>query len=174
MNIKTKAVVAGVSLILASFLLPHGASSKELKVGVINIEKIYASYEKAKQTTSEFQAERKQKQDEMDKKNDELKKMMDNYVKEKDSLTEAQRKEAETKIVAKRTEVMQFGRQTDDYLIKKNQQVTQARLQEISDTITKYAKENGFDLIIDKKSLPFFSQAFDISNTIITRVNAKK
>ena len=65
---------------------------------------------------------------------------------------------------------MQFQRQTDDYLIKKNQQVTQERLKEISDVVAKYAKDNSFDLIIDKKSLPFFSQALDISDKIIKMI----
>ena len=44
-----------VLFFVSVFLFPSFASAKNLKVGVIDVEKIYAGYEKAKQSFADFQ-----------------------------------------------------------------------------------------------------------------------
>lgn len=172
-SLKSKACIAGISIFFASLIFSPKAFPRELKIAVVDVEKIYNSYEKAKISDNEFQGERKQKQDELDKKTDELKKLVADYNKNKDSMKEQQRKDAQTKIIEKRNELADFKQKTDEQLLKKKQDVTQQRLKEISDVIQAYAKDNGLDLVIDKKALPFFSQGLDISGQVIDKLNNK-
>ncbi|MGC8977467.1 MAG: OmpH family outer membrane protein, partial [Candidatus Ratteibacteria bacterium] len=50
---------------------------------------------------------------------------------------------------------------------------TQVLLNDIAKVIQEYATKNGFDLILDKKSLPYFTNSFDISDEIIKILNQK-
>ena len=170
-NIKSKVVIAGASLLFLSFLFPANAFSKELKIGVVNVERIYASYNKAKKSYTEFQAKRKQLQEEYNSKLADLQKMVDNYNKEKNSMSKTQKKDALTKIVEEKNKVQTFLTDSDKKLVEENQQTTKKRLEEISTVIQTYAENNGYDIIIDKKSLPFFSKGLNITDQIISILN---
>ncbi|MCM8769445.1 MAG: OmpH family outer membrane protein [Candidatus Omnitrophica bacterium] len=162
-------VVAAVCLISLSTVL----AAKDLKVGVVDVEKVYAAYEKAKASAAEIQTERKSKQDELAKKREELKALREDYDKRKDKMTEAEKKEMEKKIADKSREILAFTNVSNQELQKKNQELTRARLDEIAKVIQDYATKNKYDLIIDKKSLPYFSSAYNVSDDIIKALNAK-
>jgi outer membrane protein len=170
-NLKSKIVLAGAAVIFSSFFLPSSAFSKGLKIGVVNVNRIYVSYKKAQESYIKFQGKRKKMQKEYNSKLADLKQMIDNYNKNKSSMSKAQRKEALTKIVKERNKVQTFLTDTDKKLVKENQQTTKKRLEEIETVIQTYAKDNGFDIIIDKKSLPFFSKELNITDQIINILN---
>ncbi|MGC8804679.1 MAG: OmpH family outer membrane protein, partial [Candidatus Ratteibacteria bacterium] len=88
-------------------------------------------------------------------------------------MTLSERKEMEGKIKAKKLEAQSFLEKTNAELLEKNRAMTQQRLKEISDVIQAYAKENNFDVIFDKKNLPYFSSTIDITDAIITKLNKK-
>jgi len=149
-------------------------SAQNLKVGVVDTEKIYSSYKKAQNTQKSFQAERKAKQEELAKKQGELQRMKEEYEGKKSRLRESEKKDYEVKIADKEKEIREFTRQTNAYLLRKNQALTQERLKEISDTISAYAQENKIDLVIDKKYTPYFSLTLTISDKIIEKLNSQK
>jgi len=157
---------------LILFILPSYSADK-LKVGVVDVEQIYSSYEKAKATTQDIKTKREAKQAELNKKQAELQALVDEYNKKKDSMKDTEKKEYEKKIQEKRTEVISFTRKTNEQLAAENKKEVQARLTEIANVIQDYAKKNGYDLIIDKKSLPFFSDALNITSEIIKALNKK-
>jgi len=148
-------------------------AQKSLKVGVVDVEKIYSSYEKVKQSSSDLQAEKKPKQEQYDKMVAEIKKMEDEYKEKASKMTASERKAFEGKIKAKKLEAQSFLEQTNTELLEKNRAITQQRLKEISDAIQAYGKENNFDIILDKKSLPYFTSTIDITDAIIAKLNKK-
>ena len=163
-----------MSVAIIGGILASAAQAKELKVGVIDVEKVYSSYDKAKASAVDFQKERKIKQAEMDKKQADLKALVDEYNKKKDKMRDGDKKDLEKKINDKKVEVLNYKRTTDAELIAKNRDVAQSRLKEVANAVQSYAKDKSFDLIIDKKSLPYFSNALDVSDEIIKLVNTPK
>ncbi|HOM27784.1 MAG TPA: OmpH family outer membrane protein, partial [bacterium] len=71
------------------------------------------------------------------------------------------------------TEINTFVRLTNQQLLEENRRKTQTLLTDIAKVIQDYATKNGYDLIVDKKSLPYFSNTFDISDEIIKILNQK-
>ncbi|MCM8822591.1 MAG: OmpH family outer membrane protein [Candidatus Omnitrophica bacterium] len=149
------------------------AFSKDFKAGVVDVEKVYSSYEKVKQSTSDLQSERKPKQEQYDRMIEEIKKMEDDYKAKASKMTLSERKSTESKIKAKKLEAQSFLEETNATLLEKNRAITQQRLKEISDTIQEYAKANNFDVVFDKKNLPYFSSTIDITDAIIAKLNKK-
>ncbi len=171
MNKKIIVVTAVVvsCLIFSSKIL----NAKEIKIGVVDVEKIYSEYEKAKKVREEIQTKRIEKQVELSKKQEELKKLQDEYNSKKDKMKDAEKKNYEDKINSLRTEINNFVRTINQQLLQETRNKTKGLLNEIAKVIQDYAKENNYDFIVDKKSLPYFSSGYDISAAIIKRLNSQ-
>ncbi len=144
-------------LTIATFLFTSIAYTKDLKIGVVDLEKIYSEYEKAKAAKEEIQQKRTEKQIELSKKQAELKKLVDEYNAKKSKMKEDEMKQYDKKINDLTTEINTFVKLTNQQLLEENKKKTQALLTDIAKVIQDYATKNSFDLIIDKKSLPYFS-----------------
>lgn len=168
-----KIIVGLIGVILPIVLSLRISNAKELKIGVVDVEKIYNEYEKAKKAKESIQEKRTEKQLELSKKQAELKRLVDEYNEKKSKLKESEMKEYEKKINDLTTEINTFVRLTNQQLIEENRKNTQTLLNEIAKVIQDYAKTNGYDLIVDKKSLPYFSNSFDISDEIIKILNER-
>lgn len=162
-----------IGLVGMIFLFASFAYTKDLKIGVVDVERVYNEYEKAKSAREEIQKERTEKQIELSKKQAELKRLVDEYNQKKSKLKEDEMKSYEKKINDLTTEINTFVRLTNQQLIEENRKKTQALLNDIAKVIQDYASKNGYDLIVDKKSLPYFSNSFDISEEIIKILNQK-
>lgn len=174
-NMQRPARVKGifVAVTILTLLTIPKAFSQSFKAGVVDIEKIYASYEKVKQSTEALQAEKNPKQEQYNKMLEEIKKMEDDYRAKATKMTLSERKTAESKIKAKKLEAQSFLEETNAALMEKNRAITQQRLKEISDAIQEYAKANKFDVVFDKKNLPYFTSTIDITEAIISKLNKK-
>jgi outer membrane protein len=169
---KSLRVIIVLACALFLFISPR-AFSKDFKAGVVDIQKVYAAYDKAKQSYVDLQAEKKKKQDEYDKKAAELKKMVDDFNANKDKMKDEQKKEALAKTKDAARELNNFKKQTDDYLLAENQDMTKERMQEIVDAAKAYGADNGFDLVAASNTLIYFAQPLDISDAIIKKLNKK-
>ena len=155
-----------------SFLMISSASySKELKVGVVDVEQVYASYGKAKVSREGIQTKKEAKQIELAKKQTDLQVLIDEYNKKKATLKESEKQDFEKKLRDLRTEIIAFTRLSNEQLTTENRQLVQLRLNEIAAVIQDYAKKNSYDLMVDKKSLPFFSDALNVTGEIIKILN---
>lgn len=173
MQVEKIARVIFTTIAVLGLISSPKAFSKNFRAGVVDVEKIYSSYDKVKQGLTDLQAEKKPKQEQYDKLVAEIKKMEDDYKAKATKMTLSQRKEAENKIKSKKLEAQAFLEETNATILEKNRAMTQQRLKEISDVIQKYAKDNGFDVIFDKKNLPYFSAGIDITDVIIEKLNKK-
>ncbi len=159
---------------LLSFSSVSQARSKSPRIAVIDIEKVYASYKQAQATRKSLQAERSKRQAELAKKQAQLRKLREEYQKKKDSLSAKQKKEYEQKIVRLARDIRAFIRQSNTYLVNKARVLTKERLEEIAQAINDYAKKNGYDLVLDKKSVPYFKDSYDITDGVISELNKRK
>ncbi len=163
-----------IPVMLALLLFPNIARSKSVpvpKIGVVDIEKVYQAYKKAKKTRKLLEAERKKKQKELEKKQKELNKLKDEYKKKRGSLSSSERASYEKKISQKEKELNEFFQKTNVYLMGKAKMLIGKRADEIENAIKEYGKKHGFTVILDKKTLPYFSNSVDVTNDVIKMLN---
>jgi len=172
-NIRKISIATAMFFVLFLFFSLTPSYSKNLKVGVVNIEKIYSQYQKAQDAIKKIRDERTKKQMELSKKQAELKRLLSEYNAKKGRMKESQKKEYQKKITDLQAEIRTFVRLTNNDLIRENRAKTQQFLGDIAKVIQEYAKKSGYDLIVDKKALPYFSNSFDISEEIIKILNQK-
>ncbi len=171
--VKTAVAARVLALFLFSFLMVSCVNNAEwrIKVGVVDIEHIYASYGKARVSADEIQSRRDEQQIEANKKQVDLQVLVNEYNRTSETMTEEQRQAELKKIRDLRTEILTFTQLSSERLTAENREMIQLRLNEIAEVIQEYARKNRFDMVVDKKSLPFFSDALNISDEIIKILN---
>ena len=171
MKLNSKVCVVVCACAALSFSTRAYSQAQNLRVAVVNVEKIYAAYDKAQADGKAMKVEADAKQADLEKMKAELKEMRSDFDAKKDKMKDTEKKTAEQKIVEKAQAVLAFAQQNNAAIQKKSTAQAQVRLGEVSAVINKLA-EGKFDLVIDKKYTPYFDSKLDISDRVIEKLNA--
>ena len=174
MRDRTKALV--VSLILLgcityhlSLVTCHIVEAEELKIGYVNLAKVFDSYQKTKALDEELEKKGKQKDAELQGRLNELKKMREGLELLNDQARESKARDIEQKA----DELQRFRANTARDLHRERDKMAKNILQEIQQIVEEYAKANHFTLILDERSLLYGQATYDMTDAILKLLNAR-
>ncbi len=150
-------------------IFPVGASG--VRVGVVNLDKVYRSYKKVKADRKALQRERKEREKELKRKEKELKRLKDMY--ERSDLGEKEKLSLRKKISKKQKEIDMFIKESNSYLVHKAKVLSQKRTEEIKKAIRDCAKKKRLDIVIDSGCTHYFRGTVDITDDVIKVLNAR-
>ena len=160
------------SAVLASslFLVSCPAvGAEEMKVGYVNLAKVFDGYQRTKTSDAILEKEGKQKEAELEGRMNELKKLRQNL-----ELLNDEAREAKTREVEEKTEELQrFRSSTARDLQRERDKIAKELLQEIQRGLEEYAKANSFSLILDSRSLLYAQSAHDVTNDVLKLLNSR-
>ena len=167
-------VVIAMSVVaLFAFPAPHApcpmAEAAELKIGYVNIAKVFDGYERTKTSDAVLEKTGKQKEAELEGRMGELKKLRQGLELLNDEAREAKTKEAEEKA----DELQRFRANTARDLRRDRDKVAKEILKEIQDGVEDYAKANNFSLILDQRSLLYAQPVYDVTDGILKLLNSR-
>ena len=176
-----------------SLLGAIGTAHAEMKIGTVDMNRIFSEYSKTKETQTKYSASEQAIQKELDTRASVLKQQMDEINKltgeiEKGNLSkdalEAKKKECEDKIGKARTldrEIVEFRtakqkKLQDEFLVMR-----QGIIDDIMKVVNDQTKVRGFDMVLDKSGLSagavpvvlFARPDLDVSNEVLTVLNKK-
>lgn len=143
---------------------------------VVNSEKIFKSqsdYNTALTTLDELA---KAEQKKVDNKFAEVESLYNRYMRVKSSMTPAQQQAQEEEILRREEEAIAYQEEffgNEGSLMKKRLELIQPIQKRVFEAIERYAKESGYDLVIDSASNPtliFSSEKVDKTQAIIDRL----
>ena len=141
----------------------------ELKVGYVNLAKIFDGYEHTKTSDAVLEKQGKQKETELEGRMGELKKLRESL-----ELLNDQAREAKVREVDEKTEDLQrFRTRTARDLRQQRDTVAKEILKEIQQGVEEYAKTNAFSLILDERSLLFGQTAYDVTDDVLKMLNSR-
>ncbi len=160
----------------ASFLLlirSAGASSAETKIAVVDINRVFSNYRKVAESQEEFDKFKAERQAEIDKKAEEVNKEIKPLQDQLDSkaLKKEEADKIEAEINTKRQTILNLQREIYQELQKKNRELVEARVAEITDAVAKIAREKGYTVVINKEAVLYVPEANDISNLVLELLN---
>ena len=163
-----------LSLVLsASRLLPAAscplAQAGELKIGYVNLAKVFDNYEKTKASDSALEKKGKQKEAELEGRMNELKKLRQGLELLNDEVKEAKASEIETKS----EELQRFRNATARDLRRERDRIAKDILEEIRGMLKEYAEANGFAVILDSRSLVFGQHTYDVTEDVLKLLNSR-
>lgn len=173
-------------------LLPVSASA-EMKVAIIDLQKVFKDYKKTKKADTELKDKAAGYRKERDERREDYRKMIDQYraleeSADDPSLSEAAREEKKKKLKEKKTALIEKERKLREFdqttaKLFQDQQLRMRKtiVEEINEMVQEFAK-GKYQLVLDKSGmtmngtpLVFFSEGVsDITAEITKKLNEKK
>lgn len=169
MNRKIVAVAVAAIFVLGLFagLAPEIACAKEYKIAYVDLAKVFDDYKKTKDSEKDLADKAKGKEDARKAMVDELRKLKD----EQSLLSDKAKADKQKVIDAKIKTLQDFDMKTRDDLLKERNDMLGGILKDIEKVVTAYAKENGYDFILNSRMLLYGGEQYDLTNEILSRLN---
>ncbi len=145
------------------------AEAAELKIGYVNIAKVFDGYERTKTSDAALEKQGKQKEAELEGRMGELKKLRQGLELLNDEAREAKTKEVEEKA----DELQRFRANTARDLQRDRDKIAKEILSEIQGGVDAYAKANSFSLILDQRSLLYGQSVYDVTDEVLKLLNSR-
>ncbi|BAT72456.1 outer membrane protein [Thermosulfidibacter takaii ABI70S6] len=160
---------------LGVFFLVGASWASNIKIGVVDVQKIVLESKRGKQAKAQWEKEFKQKKAEIEKKQKEIEKLQ-NELKKNAAVLSEKAKKAKQEELRKRMMELQFERQEAmRYLQKRNADLVNAILKDALDDIKNFAKKNGYTIILDVTGrVIYHDPSLDLNQQIIKLIDQKK
>jgi outer membrane protein len=164
-------LLAGMLVVLACFTTQNGFAA-DLKIAVINVQKIIVSCDSGKAAKERFDTKMKELQGSFKKEEEALKVLQDEIKKKSSAWSEEKKAE-------KMREFQKNGRElqakTDDARFEMKQlqdKELEPILKALEKVVEKYGKEKGYTAILDSKNgVVYFDDSIEVSDTIVKKLN---
>ena len=160
-------------ILTAMFALVTLGIASAQKYFVINSEMVFKSLDSYNNAIAQLDNLAKQYQAEVDNKFKSIETLYNSYMAQKSSLSASTRATVEQQILPKEQEAQKYQQEIfgeDGTLMKKRVELIKPIQTKVFAAIEKYAKENGYDLVLDKASnasMLYSSDAIDKTSEII-------
>jgi outer membrane protein len=159
-----------VSMAASGLLADAAAGEEGLKVGVVNVARIFDEYDRTKASDVVLERKGKQKETELEARMNELKKLRESL-----ELLNEEAREAKAREVEERAEDLQrFRTSTARDLRRERDKIAKDILGEIQRAMEEYAKANGFALLLDARSILYGEGGLDVTDEVLARLNSQK
>lgn len=164
-------LLSAVVLLLACFAAQSGLAA-DLKIGVINVQKIIVTCEAGKAAKERFDVKMKELQGSFKKEEEDLKLMQDE-IKKKSSAWSEEKKAEKVREYQKNGRELQAKTEDARFEMKQLQdKELEPILKALEDVVVKYGKEKGFTVIMDSKNgVVYYDEAIEVSDAIVKKVN---
>ncbi len=164
-----KKAVGLLAIILAILIIVPAvyAKGKELKIGYVDLYKVFSGYEETRESEAALEKKAEKKNKEREKKVNEIKKLQE----EAELLAANAKEKKEEAIEDKLKALRDFDRATREELNRERDSMGRDVLIEINKTVTEFGEKEGYDLILDSRSLFYAGESVDLSDKIIKRMN---
>jgi outer membrane protein len=163
--------IFAVAMIFAVGLF-YGVSSntafaKECKIGYVDLAKVFDEYKKTKESEKSLEEKGRAKEAERKKIVDELKKLKD----EQALLSEKGKADKQKVIDNKLKDLQDFDRAAREELMKERNDKLGAIMKDIENVVTSYAKETGYDYILNSRAMLYGADQYDLTKEVLSRLN---
>lgn len=167
-----------ITLLAAScalVLMPRPAMAAEIKIGVVDIQRILEESEKGKDAKAKLVKKFEKMQSDLTMRENELEKMKTELERQGSVLAPDVRYEKEKTFQRKMRDFEDLYRDYQEVLQREQFKSTQPLLKVISEVLEEYGKKGGYTVILErqKSAVMYVPEAFDITPEIIKIFDAK-
>ena len=160
-------------ILTLALMLGFAVAAQAQSYAVVNSEKIFKSIESYNAAITELDKLAGEYQEQVDEMFEQVEKFYNTYMERRNQLNAASQQANEEKILEMEKEATEFQESifgTDGELMKKRLELIQPIQKKVVDTIDSYAKQKGYDMIIDvsqNATMLYYSSKADKTNEII-------
>ena len=161
------------SILTLLFALASFGFASAQKYFVIDSEKVFKSVEAYNKAIAQLDELGKAYQTQVDEKYKSVESLYNNYMAQKSNLSASSRASIEQQILQKEQEAQKYQQEVfgeEGALMKKRLELIKPIQERVFSAIEKYAKDNGYDLVLDKASnasILYLNSAIDHTAQVI-------
>lgn len=141
------------------------------KIGVVDLQKIMQTSSQMKDIQQKLEKEFKPRRDKLIAMEASLKADMEKFKRDSAVMSATQKKELEKKIIAAQQKFERDGQQYQQELSTANNEAMEGLYTKVRTAITKVAKDDRYDLIVQKDAAPFSSDTLDVTDKVVKAIN---
>jgi len=157
----------GVLIIIFCLALSGSAFCAELKIGYVNMRKVFYEYKKTKEFNKELEKEDTKVKEEIEKRTQGVRKFRD----EMDLLSKEAQKKREPEMRQKIMDLDDFRKNKVDGILQKKEEMFKEIRNDIIDVSGEYSKKKGYDIVFDEALFVYSLKKYDITDDIIKKLN---
>jgi len=160
------------TIILCSFIITlmfSSVSAASLKIGYVDISKVFDNYKKAEVENKELENASLEKQKQREKLVESIQKLRE----EMKIMSEEGKKKRNPDLIEKMSELRAFDREARNDLKLQRDKIMRDILEDIQEAIGTYAKKNKFDLIFYRNALVYNADHLDVTSEVIKILDSK-
>lgn len=140
------------------------------KIGVVDLQKIMQTSSQMKDIQAKLEKEFKPRRDKLVAMETTLKGDMEKFKRDGAILSATQKKELEKKIVAAQQQFERDGQQYQQELSTAHNEAMEGLYAKVRSAISVIAKEDKYDLIVQKDAAPFSVATLDVTDKVIKAI----
>jgi outer membrane protein len=161
----------GAVLVALVFSLIGTSAFADAKIGVVDLQKIMQSSSQMKAIQQKLENDFKPRRDKLVAMETALKGDMEKFKRDAAIMNASQKKELEKKIVAAQQQFERDGQQYQQELSSAHNEAMEGLYNKVRTTISKIAKDEKYDLIVQKDAAPFSNETLDVTDKVVKAIN---
>ncbi|HAT6978113.1 TPA: OmpH family outer membrane protein [Legionella pneumophila] len=141
------------------------------KIGVVDLQKIMQTSNQMKEIQQKLEKEFKPRRDKLVAMEASLKSDMEKFKRDGAIMSASQKKDLEKKIVAAQQQFERDGQQYQQELSTAHNEAMEGLYNKVRTAITKIAKDEKYDIIVQKDAAPFSSESLDVTDKVIKAIS---
>jgi len=151
--------------LLCCFLAASLASAKDMKIGIVDMQKLFNGYPGTQKAKDKLSALEKKKKDDLSDEAQELKDL-EKQLGDSSVLSDKQKEKKTAEYKTKLAAFSQDQEQAQKELMAKETDMTQTIIGEIKDVVAAVAKDKGVDLVLDQDKTVYAKDAVDLTDEV--------
>lgn len=141
------------------------------KIGVVDLQKIMQTSSQMKDIQQKLEKEFKPRRDKLVAVETSLKGDMEKFKRDAAILSATQKKDLEKKIIAAQQQFERDGQQYQQELSTAHNEAMEGLYTKVRAAIAKIAKDEKYDIIVQKDAAPFSSDTLDVTDKVVKAIN---
>lgn len=141
------------------------------KIGVVDLQKIMQTSSQMKTIQEKLEKEFKPRRDKLVAAETSLKSEMEKFKRDGAILSQTQKKDLERKILAAQQQFERDGQQYQQELSTAHNEAMEGLYTKVRAAISKIAKDEKYDLIVQKDAAPFSATTLDVTDKVAKAIN---
>lgn len=158
--------------LLCCFMMASIASANDLKIGTVDMQKLFTNYPGTQKAKDKLATWEKKKQEELAPEKEELQDLQNDLTSSSSVLSEKEKnrkkKEFSEKYAAFQQETQEFEKEA----MTRENDLTQSIVTEIKDLVASVAKDKGVDLVLDQDKTYYAKNVVDLTDDVTKRFKA--
>ena len=167
-----KTAVVAVVFLAAIFFAGTSIAAQEIKIAVIDINKVLNQSEAGKTAKKKMEARYEELKKDIDAKQEEARKLKDEIDKQKVMLGKDKLKEKEDALAAKVADLRKLTQESEKEMQERQGDLTREVLKQIENQVDIVVKAEKFDLVFERSAgVVYAADSLDITDRVLELVN---